>query len=99
MEGYQTYEEFLDELISWGDTAVQEHPKGWDTVAVFQMMWKRSEQGAGQGVFSPFLYLALSAGLMKAEAILLAAALYLGLKSGEGKPKALTCSFWKQFLG
>lgn len=99
MEGYRTYEEFLDELAAWGDAALQEHPKGWDVRDFFLQMWERSEQGVGQEVFSPFLYLALSAGLRKEEAMFLAAVLYLGLKGGEGKPKALTCSFWKQFLG
>lgn len=99
MEGYHTYEEFLGELAAWGDAALQEHPKGWDAGEVFLRMWERSELGAGQGVFSPFLYLALSAGLGMAEAMFLAAVLYLGLKGGEGIPEAMTCFFWKQFLG
>lgn len=99
MEGYRTYEEFLEELTEWGDTAIQEHPEKWNTQERFGLIWARARQGAERGVFSPFLYLALSAGLYQEEAVFLAAALYLGLTGTEGSPKPLTCALWAKFLG
>lgn len=98
MEGYITYEEFLDDLILWGDMAVHEPQERWNAEEIFLQMWRRSEQGVQNEVFSPFLYIALSAELEREEAMFLAAVLYTGLKSDERNPEAFTYSLWEQFI-
>ncbi len=97
-KGYTTYKEFLEELILWGDLAVQEQEKDWDAQEFFLQIWKRSQQGATAEVFSPFLYVVLSARLSRGEAMFLAAALYVGIKGSRETPVAFTYYFWEHFL-
>lgn len=110
MEGYTAYQEFLDELLLWGDAAVYKNAETGSSWEMFLQLWMRSKQGAQEGVFSPFLYLVLSAGLSREEAMFLAAVFYSGLASererlsdGGGETEkstfqnAFRFSFWKRF--
>lgn len=89
MEKNQTYEEFLHALILWGDQMCkhQTQPK----ISLFALL-QQATKNVELGVFSPFLYLVLSASMNQGEALLLAAAFYRGLKG-----KSLSPNIWKQF--
>ena len=58
MEKNQTYEEFLHALILWGDQMCkhQTQPK----ISLFALL-QQATKNVELGVFSPFLYLVLSA--------------------------------------
>lgn len=98
MEGYTNYKEFLDELVWWGDRAINGQKEEWVVQEAFSQMWERSQQGVAKEAFSPFLYVALSAELSGEESLLLAAVLYAGIKSSKGQSNAFTYDFWEQFL-
>lgn len=95
MEGYTNYDEFIDELLLWGDMAVYGEQEERNVQEAFLQMWEKSRQGVAKEVFSPFLYLALSANLSMEEALFFAAVLYAGIKGG--KENTFTYSFWEQF--
>lgn len=59
----------------------------------FSALLKKAAASVDQGIFSPFLYLALTARLERQELLLLAAALYTGLKG-----ESLTSDIWQLFL-
>lgn len=96
MEGYTNYDEFIDELLLWGDMAVYGETKERDVWEAFLQMWEKSRQGVAKEAFSPFLYLALSAKLSIDEAMFLASVLYAGIKGGE--ENTFTYSFWERFV-
>ena len=100
MEGYKSYQAFLEDLAAWGDKAVLGKPEGWDLQKAFDVLWKREEEGVGRGVFSPFLYVVLGAGLGRGEALFLAAVLYWELcaaQSGLEREEGFSISFWEKF--
>ena len=92
IEGYEEYREFLEALIRWGDTAMQEISGKWSVQNAFLQVEERAKKGVENGVFSPFLYISLSAGLAQEKKLFLAAVLY-----SEISAKRFTFSFWKKF--
>lgn len=104
MKEYENYQDFIDELILWGDGAVCAAEKEQtdkaaseiqDTQEGFKQILYRSQRAAEREVFSPFLYIALSAGLDKQEARLLAAVLYYELS--DQSIQRFDFSFWMRF--
>lgn len=92
MNQYCNYQEFLDDLIDWGDHVCGEHPDTRPRKSFFPLLQK-AVQSVDQGVFSPFLYIALSARLEQEDMLLLAAAFYAELNDD-----FLTMASWKLFL-
>lgn len=92
MDNYHTYQEFLNDLIYWGRKAWEQQPD-FHPEEAFHILLQKSVESTGQDVFSPFLYLALSSHLSQEEMLLLAAALYSGLRKG-----CLTPTIWNRFL-
>lgn len=94
MNKYQSYREFLNDLILWGDRICAPlASSGREPKADFSDLIKKAAASADCGIFSPFLFLALSARLEWPEMLLLAAGLYTGLTS-----KILTPDIWQLFL-
>lgn len=93
MEGYQDYQEFLDDLTEWGNCSTQS-VEAYHAEKVFSDFLYKSRKGAENAVFSPFLYLVLSAGLSGYEAMFLAAVLYAGLAA---PGQSFTYEYWKKF--
>lgn len=91
MDIYITYHEFLDDLLLWGDKSRMHHGGSSPLDRLMDLLLKASKS-TEHDVFSPFLYLALSAHLKGEEILLLAAALYAGL-CGE----TLTPALWESF--
>ncbi len=91
MDTYHNYQEFLNDLTDWGNH-VWEQQTAFHPRESFSALLQKSVTSAEQGVFSPFLYLALSARLEQEELLLLAASLY-----AERKGELLTPSAWKLF--
>ncbi|MBD5532867.1 MAG: ATP-binding protein [Lachnospiraceae bacterium] len=92
MKQYRNYQEFIEELIVWGDQACGQQAEAYPRQSLFSLLQK-AVQSADQGVFSPFLYIALSAHLEKEDILLLAAAFYIELNGN-----FLTPASWKLFL-
>lgn len=88
---YMNYQEFLEDLMRWGD-ASRKKQDGFHPLKVFQNLLQKAAKSADHEVFSPFLYLSLSARLEMEDMMLLAAALYTGL-CGEDLSPAL----WEAF--
>ena len=92
MESYRDYQEFLRDLMTWGDDALE--AKGsFHAGNSFDALLEKSIQSADNQVFSPFLYLSLAARLERDDMMLLAAALYAGLCNEE-----LTFTAWEKFF-
>jgi len=91
MDTYNNYQEFLDDLTIWGQNAFGQKTQFQPKEAFFALLQK-SVLSTRQGMFSPFLYITLSAGLKREDAMLLAAAFSAG-RNGE----ALTLTLWKSF--
>lgn len=92
MNQYRNYQEFLEELIVWGDQVCGQQAGSYPKQSLFPLLQK-AMQSADQGVFSPFLYIALSAHLEQEDMLLLAAAFYAELNGD-----FLTPASWKLFL-
>ena len=92
MNQYHNYQEFLEELIVWGDQVFGQQAESYPKQTLFPLLQKAA-QSADQGVFSPFLYIALSAHLEQEDMLLLAAAFYTELNG-----QFLTPASWKLFL-
>lgn len=92
MEDYRDYREFLCDLSAWGDNAL-EAKNGFHAAIYFDALLERAIQSADHQVFSPFLYLSLTARLERDEMLLLAAALYAGLHGED-----LSFDMWKSFF-
>ncbi len=93
MEGYRDYQEFLDDLIEWGNRSTHS-AEVYHAEKAFSGFLRRIRQGAERTVFSPFLYLVLAAGLSRYEAMFLAAVLYSGLAA---PGQSFTYEYWKKF--
>ena len=91
MDIYSDYSEFLQDLTRWGGQAL-EPEDGFHPSEILWALLKKAARSADHEVFSPFLYLTLSARLERPDILLLAAALYLGLYG-----EALDLSAWEQF--
>ena len=91
MNIYENYLEFLDDLIKWGDDSRAQHSR-ISPLENLRSLLLKSSKSAEQDVFSPFLYVALSAGLKQEGLLMLAAALYMGLLG-----ESLTPAAWKLF--
>ena len=85
------YQEFLEDLVRWGD-ASRKKQDGFHPLKAFQNLLQKAAKSADHEVFSPFLYLSLSARLEMEDMMLLAAALYTGL-CGEDLSPALWNAF------
>lgn len=92
MGGYKNYDEFLNDIKEWGQ-AVQSCNS--DAMETFCRMWEKSREGADNNVFSPFLYVSLSAGMTVCETLFLAAVLYCSLYGKEDR--RLTRDRWNLF--
>lgn len=92
MNQYCNYQEFVEDLIAWGDCVSEQHLENHPKNSFFPLLQK-AIQSAGQDVFSPFLYIALSARLEQEDMLLLAAAFYAGLNGD-----VLTLASWRLFL-
>ncbi len=103
---YYSYQEFIADLLAWGDqicgqqneneavteTEIKTNP---ETKSLsFLTLLQKSAESADQGIFSPFLYTALSAQLAQEDMLLFAAAFYANL-NGE----LLTPEMWHLFAG
>lgn len=77
---------------SSGQAGIGQSPS--DPAQSLLLLLEKAERSAQQDVFSPFLYLALSARLEREELLLLAAALYAGLEG-----RLLTPALWELFWG
>lgn len=96
MEAYKNYQEFLEDLRRWGDRVCSGDE---DPMEGFGKLWEKAEEGARGDVFSPFLYLALAAGMTRCEALFLAALLWQSLYgTGEFDLPAWEM-FWKADYG
>lgn len=99
MDGYTDYQEFLSDLAEWGEAVTgcgreNRNSASHCTVNVISQMLYKAKQGAEHSVFSPFLYLVLSAGLDRDETLFLAAVLYSSL----GVPgQCFTYEYWTMF--
>lgn len=91
MDTYHNYQEFLNDLTIWGENVCKQQTEFHPKESFFALL-EKSVHSSEQGMFSPFLYLALSARLEREDTLLLAAALYTGLKG-----KSLTLRSWKLF--
>jgi len=91
MDTYDSYQEFLGDLAIWSQNVSQQQPQFHPKEAFFALL-KKSVQSTEQGMFSPFLYITLSARLEWEAAMLLAAAFAAG-QNGE----CLTLTAWKLF--
>lgn len=98
MSGYKDYQEFIDDLVEWGDAATgcdeARAPDTYHVEEAFLSILYRARQGAEKSVFSPFLYIVLAARLSRYKAMFLAAVLYLGL-TAPGQRFTYAC--WKRF--
>ena len=92
MNQYHNYQEFLEELTVWGDQICGQQDKAYPK-QTFSLLLQKAVQSADQGVFSPFLYSALSAHLEQEDMLLLAAAFY-----AERNGEFLTPVSWSLFL-
>lgn len=92
MESYRDYREFLKDLTVWGDN-VSEQKNGFHAGKSFDALLEKSIQSADCQVFSPFLYLSLAARLERDDMMLLAAALYAGLRGED-----LSFAAWEMFF-
>ena len=81
----------MDDLIKWGDDSRAQHSR-ISPLENLRSLLLKSSKSAEQDVFSPFLYVALSAGLKQEGLLMLAAALYMGLLG-----ESLTPAAWKLF--
>lgn len=93
MEGYRDYQEFLDDLVEWGNHCIQS-AEAYHAAEVFYGFLQQARQGAEQSVFSPFLYLVLAAGLGRYESMFLAAVLYSAIAAPGCD---FTFEYWKKF--
>lgn len=91
MDTYHDYQEFLKDLTLWGSHVCKPQPEFYPKKSFFTLL-EKSVRSAEQGIFSPFLYLALSAHLEWEDMMLLAAALYTELQG-----ELFTLSVWKLF--
>lgn len=91
MDIYENYLGFLDDLMKWGDDSRTQRCRV-SPLENLRSLLRKSSRSADRDVFSPFLYVALSAGLKLEDMLLLAAALYMG-QCGE----PLTPAAWKLF--
>ena len=91
MDIYSDYSEFLSDLTQWGSHTLEQGPKTAPAKALRAFLQKAA-RSADHDIFSPFLYLVLSARLEQEAALLLAAALYAGL-AGE----SLNLAAWVHF--
>lgn len=91
MDIYSDYSEFLSDLTQWGSHTLEQGPKTAPAKALRAFLQKAA-RSADHDIFSPFLYLVLSARLEQEAALLLAAALYAGL-AGE----SLNLAAWIHF--
>lgn len=92
MNTYHDYQEFLTELDAWA-APILVPDAGLAPSKSFDALLKKAAQSADRGVFSPFLYLSLSARLTRAETLLLAAAFSAGRQK-----KDFTADIWAQLL-
>ena len=92
MGQYHNYQEFLEDLIAWGDQVCMQQAE-FDPKKSFEVLLQKAVQSAEQDVFSPFLYIALAAHLEREDMLLLAAAFYAQLDG-----RFLTPDFWELFL-
>lgn len=97
MKAYRSHQEFIEDLMIWGNTAVNETSNDWNSYQAFLKLWIHMEKGVENNVFFPFLYVVLSAEICKEEAMLLAAALYCEILE-ENSHRLFTVHFWKHFL-
>lgn len=91
MNQYSNYQEFLEDLITWGNQVCGQQLGTHPNKSFFPLLQK-AVQSADQGVFSPFLYIVLSAHLGQEEMLLLAAAFYAALNE-----RLLTLASWELF--
>lgn len=91
MNQYHNYQEFLEELTVWGDQICGQQDEAHPRQSFFLLLQK-AVQSADQGIFSPFLYIALSAHLEQEDMLLLAAAFY-----AEQNETFLTPALWQLF--
>ncbi len=89
MDTYNNYQEFLGDLTTRGQNTLGQQTRFHPKEAFFALL-EKSVLSTRQGMFSPFLYITLSAGLEREAAMLLAAAFCVG-RNGE----ALTLPLWK----
>ncbi len=91
MDIYSDYSEFLTDLTEWGshvlEQGTQNHP-----FQALRAFLKKAARSADHDIFSPFLYLVLSARLEQEDTLLLAAALSAGLSG-----RALNLAEWIPF--
>lgn len=92
MNQYHNYQEFLEELTVWGNQICGQQDEAHPRQSFFLLLQK-AIQSADQGVFSPFLYIALSAHLEQEDMLLLAAAFY-----AERNETFLTPALWQLFV-
>ena len=83
MDSYIDYQEFITDLISWGDTALEGQGEEWSAREAFWRLFEKAKQGVRNSVFSPFLYIVFGAELTRDEAMLLGAVLSSELRGGE----------------
>ena len=92
MNQYQNYQAFLEDLTAWGNQVYEQQFEYYPKKTLYTLLQKAT-QSAEQDVFSPFLYITLSAQLDEDETLLLAAALY-----AQQDKKRLTAEFLSLFL-
>ena len=92
MNQYSNYQEFVEDLMHWGDQVCAHQTEAPPAVSFYSLLQK-AVQSAEHEVFSPFLYVALSAQLEREDMLLLAAAFYTALNGN-----FLTLSLWNLFM-
>lgn len=88
----ENYQEFLEDLTVWGENACKSE-EGFHPGKSLDALLKHAVHSTEKGIFSPFLYLSLAARLEKDDMMLLAAALYAGLRG-----EALRFTVWEKFF-
>lgn len=98
MERRRDYGAFIKELTAWGDEVLRGQQKGRAVPERFFGLLEKEEQGVQNSVFSPFLYLALSAELEAYETLFLGAVLWHQMRGGGPGTGAFTFRIWEKFL-
>ncbi len=91
MDSYRNYQEFLTDLTDWGTKTLAQQ-NDFFPARSFLVLLDKAIKSADNGIFSPFLYTALSCRMQKEEMMFLAAALYAGLCG-----KNLSPNIWQLF--
>ncbi|MDE7435164.1 MAG: AAA family ATPase [Lachnospiraceae bacterium] len=91
MDRYRNYQEFVNDIIIWGDHVCQMQDNVQPAKSL-RVLLEKAAQSADHGVFSPFLYISLSAHLEWEEMMFLAAAFYMELYA-----KSLDFDTWTLF--